>query len=62
MDSIKDLVRRFPRQAKTLKYGTAGFRDRADLPLNSMFARMGVLAVLRSRSAKQSVIRAMITA
>jgi len=62
MNSIKDLVRRFPRQAKTLKYGTAGFRDRADLPLNSMFARMGVLAVLRSRSAKQSVIGAMITA
>ncbi|CAM9385398.1 unnamed protein product [Scytosiphon promiscuus] len=33
---------------KVLKYGTAGFRDRAEL-LDSTFLRMGMLAVLRSR-------------
>lgn len=50
------------RQEKELKYGTAGFRDRADLPLHSMFVRMGVLAVLRSRSVGGRAIGVMITA
>eukprot|EP01035_Chromulina_nebulosa_P033096 gene33096-44294_t len=34
--------------SKKLSYGTAGFRDRADLPLNTIFIRMGLLAALRS--------------
>ena len=56
------VLQAYPQPAKELKYGTAGFRDRADLPLHSMFARMGVLAVLRSRSAKGAAIGVMITA
>ena len=39
---------------KVLKYGTAGFRDRAEL-LDSTFLRMGMLAVLRSRKTGLSV-------
>lgn len=32
--------------SKYLSYGTAGFRDRFDLPLDSIFVRMGVLVRL----------------
>jgi phosphoacetylglucosamine mutase len=39
---------------KTLKYGTAGFRDRADLPLHSTCARMGLMAALRSGASSRS--------
>lgn len=45
-----------------LAYGTAGFRDRYDLPLNFVFARMGVLAALRAISVDGKCVGAVITA
>lgn len=60
--SLANLLERTPSHSKVLKYGTAGFRDRADLPLDGMFLRMGALAVLRSRSVGQRVVGIMITA
>jgi phosphoacetylglucosamine mutase len=47
---------------KVLAYGTAGFRDRHDLPLDYVFFRMGVLAVLRKASLAGKCIGAVITA
>ena len=41
---LRKLHDRYPKQDKNLTYGTAGFRDRADLPLASVCARMGVMA------------------
>lgn len=38
----------FPPVGKSLKYGTAGFRERAEL-LDSTFLRLGMLAAVRSR-------------
>eukprot|EP00904_Undaria_pinnatifida_P011484 jgi/Undpi1/7466/HiC_scaffold_22.g09939.m1 len=43
-----------PKPDKVLKYGTAGFRDRAEV-LESTFLRMGMLAVLRSRKTGMAV-------
>lgn len=43
-----ELAQLSPPPGATLKYGTAGFRTRAEL-LDSTFLRMGVLAALRSR-------------
>ena len=60
--TLIDLLEKTPSHSKVLKYGTAGFRDRADLPLDGMFLRMGALAVLRSRSTGQRVVGIMITA
>lgn len=45
---------RYPKPAKKLVYGTAGFRDRADLPLHSTCARMGLMAAMRSRAARRN--------
>jgi phosphoacetylglucosamine mutase len=56
------LLSQYPRAEKTLKYGTAGFRDRADLPLNPTFVRMGILAAIRSRSCGGKAVGVMITA
>lgn len=46
---------------KTMKYGTAGFRDEWT-KLHAIFIRMGVLAVLRSRSSGGKCCGVMITA
>lgn len=42
--------------------GTAGFRDRYDLPLDYVFFRMGVLAALRTLSLGTKAIGAVVTA
>ena len=48
---------------KKLNYGTAGFRDRYDLPLDIVFFKMGILAYLRSCSVRgQPLVGVMITA
>ena len=59
---MKSLLEKYPRSSKDLKYGTAGFRDRADLPLHSTFVRMGMFACLRSRSRDGLAVGVMITA
>jgi phosphoacetylglucosamine mutase len=41
-------LKKYPRPDKVLKYGTAGFREKADI-LDSTFFRAGMLALLRSR-------------
>jgi phosphomannomutase len=51
----------FPSCRKVLKYGTAGFRERAEL-LDSTFLRMGALAALRSRSHNGAAVGLMVTA
>lgn len=38
----------YPIPLKKLSYGTAGFRDRHDLPLDNIFVKMGILSCLRS--------------
>jgi phosphoacetylglucosamine mutase len=38
----------YPLPLKKLSYGTAGFRDKHDLPLDNIFVKMGILACLRS--------------
>jgi phosphoacetylglucosamine mutase len=58
---LQELHDRYPKQDKYLTYGTAGFRDRADLPLASVCARMGVMAAKRSH-ALSSCVGIMITA
>jgi len=63
MDSaMQALLDKYPRASKDLKYGTAGFRDRADLPLHATFLRMGMFACLRSRSKAGLSVGVMITA
>ena len=57
----------YPIASKKLSYGTAGFRDKHDLPLDNIFVKMGILACLRSSciaSVRSSLICAgvMITA
>lgn len=47
--------------AKVFTYGTAGFRARAEI-LESTFYRMGILAVLRSRSRNGLAVGLMVTA
>jgi hypothetical protein len=42
-DKISDALRAHSPQDKILKYGTAGFRDKAALPLHSVFVKMGIL-------------------
>jgi len=50
-----------PPPGVALKYGTAGFRTRAEL-LDSTFLRMGVLAALRSRHQQGAAVGLMVTA
>lgn len=59
---LKYLVEKYPKPAKRLSYGTAGFREAASLPLHSVFLRMGILAAIRSRSVGAKCIGVMITA
>jgi phosphoacetylglucosamine mutase len=59
---MEELLEKYPRAEKTLKYGTAGFRDRAELPLAPTFVRMGMLAVIRSESCNGLAVGVMITA
>lgn len=49
IEKIQRLWHQYPPLQKHLSYGTAGFRDRFDLPLNPIFARIGILACLRSQ-------------
>ena len=59
---MEKLLEKYPRAGKILKYGTAGFRDRAALPLDPTFVRMGMMAVARSRSCANQAVGVMITA
>ncbi|KAL1496810.1 hypothetical protein AB1Y20_014396 [Prymnesium parvum] len=51
----------YPKPSAALSYGTAGFRARAEL-LDSTLYRMGLLAVLRSRSRGGLAVGLMVTA
>jgi phosphoacetylglucosamine mutase len=62
MDGLEDNLTAFGESPKHLAYGTAGFRDRFDLPLDFVFARMGVLATLRTLSIGGKCVGAVITA
>jgi phosphoacetylglucosamine mutase len=62
MERATELLGKFGEPKKQLAYGTAGFRERHDLPLEYVFFRMGLLAVLRKCSLKGSCIGAVITA
>lgn len=62
LGSLEWLLGEFPRPQKKLAYGTAGFRDRHDLPLDSVFVRMGFLACLRSAFMDYKCVGIMITA
>ena len=50
-----------PPEGVTLKYGTAGFRTKAEL-LDSTFLRMGALAAIRSRCLGGAAVGLMVTA
>ncbi|XP_037093151.1 LOW QUALITY PROTEIN: phosphoacetylglucosamine mutase-like [Pollicipes pollicipes] len=55
-------LEKHPKQAgKSIQYGTAGFRAKAD-GLDSIMYRMGLLAVLRSKAKQGAAIGVMITA
>jgi len=41
-------------KGRTLKYGTAGFREKAEI-LDSTFFRMGMLALMRSRKLEKTI-------
>jgi phosphoacetylglucosamine mutase len=60
--SLVAALQLYPRQSKQLAYGTAGFRENASLPLNSVFLRMGILGGLRSQSVGSKCIGLMVTA
>lgn len=47
-------LKKYPRPDKVLKYGTAGFREKADI-LDSTFFRAGMLALLRSRQLEKTI-------
>lgn len=47
-DSLLSSLSLYPSPTKRLSYGTAGFRDKHDLPLDNIFIKMGILACLRS--------------
>lgn len=61
--AIQAAVDRHPKPAKPISYnyGTAGFRMNADL-LDNVMCRVGLLAVLRSKSHRGKFIGIMITA
>lgn len=59
---MESIVASFGEPSKALAYGTAGFRDRHDLPLDFVFVRMGVLAGLRAISMNGICVGAVITA
>ena len=47
-DILLNSLELYPLPLKKLNYGTAGFRDKHDLPLDNIFVKMGILACLRS--------------
>lgn len=62
LESIRLAFESQSRPSKRLAYGTAGFRDKENLPLDSTFIRMGILACLRSWSVGGRPVGIMITA
>eukprot|EP01032_Pedospumella_encystans_P013665 gene13665-15718_t len=60
--SVLDIIRKYGEPSKYLLYGTAGFRDKHNLPLDYVFVRMGVLAYLRALSLTGKNVGAVITA
>ena len=60
--SLIAVLQLYPRQSKELTYGTAGFREKASLPLHSVFVKMGILGAIRSQSVGSKCIGLMITA
>lgn len=62
LESISTAFQCYPSPPKSLAYGTAGFRDKANLPLHSVFIRMGILAAIRSVSKDSKPVGIMITA
>jgi phosphoacetylglucosamine mutase len=61
-DAVRATLEAYPRPTKYMAYGTAGFRGNVCTPLNAVFARMGLLAAMRSKSCKNRPVGAMITA
>jgi hypothetical protein len=43
MQKLTNALELYERQEKVLSYGTAGFRENVDLPLTSVFVKMGIL-------------------
>jgi phosphoacetylglucosamine mutase len=60
--AMEALIAKYPKQEKYLKYGTAGFRDNVNLPLHSVFTRVGLFASHYSRHHSGKCIGVMITA
>jgi phosphoacetylglucosamine mutase len=60
--SLAKFLKRYPKQTKSVLYGTAGFRDNINLPLDPIFARMGILACIRSLSNGGKAVGIMVTA
>jgi phosphoacetylglucosamine mutase len=60
-ERLVEILSSYSIPAKTMKYGTAGFRDEWNT-LHAIFIRMGVLAALRSRSSHGKCTGVMITA
>lgn len=60
-DRLVSLLQSHPIAPRRLAYGTAGFRDRAEV-MGGAIARVGVFACLRSRWCKSKFIGIMITA
>lgn len=60
--SLAKFLKRHPKQAKHILYGTAGFRDNINLPLDPIFTRMGILACIRSLSNGGQAVGIMVTA
>ena len=51
---LEEELKKYPKPDAKLKYGTAGFREKAEV-LESTFHRMGMLAILRSREQEKTV-------
>ena len=60
--SVVETILKYGEPSKYLLYGTAGFRDKHNLPLDYVFVRMGVLAYLRTISLTGKSVGAVITA
>lgn len=45
--NLSNVLEMYPRQAKNLSYGTAGFRENVALPLPSVFVKMGILVSVK---------------
>lgn len=60
-ERLLEVLSQYSPPEKTMKYGTAGFRDEWT-SLHAIFIRMGVLAALRSRSSHGKCTGVMITA